>query len=184
MGELDLLKPTIERGLGGTIHFGRVSMKPGKPTTFATVSNLKDPSNGTRNIGAEGIQAPKLIFSLSGNPASALTTAQIFVKPCLDRMKGQGFVGEGGRGLDKGFYEELVPMKLAQRVKRDPKREEYMRMKMDVDSEGTIWVSTTGGQRSSRVGSLKGANALVRIEAGEGTVEKGSVVRGIVVDRI
>ena len=37
MGELDLLKPTIERSLGGTIHFGRVSMKPGKPTTFATV---------------------------------------------------------------------------------------------------------------------------------------------------
>lgn len=37
MGELDLLKPTIERALGGTIHFGRVSMKPGKPTTFATV---------------------------------------------------------------------------------------------------------------------------------------------------
>ena len=37
MGELDLLKPTVERALGGTIHFGRVSMKPGKPTTFATV---------------------------------------------------------------------------------------------------------------------------------------------------
>lgn len=37
MGELDLLKPTIERSLKGTIHFGRVSMKPGKPTTFGTV---------------------------------------------------------------------------------------------------------------------------------------------------
>lgn len=37
MGELDLLKPTIERALDGTIHFGRVSMKPGKPTTFATI---------------------------------------------------------------------------------------------------------------------------------------------------
>lgn len=37
MGELDLLKPTIERALSGIIHFGRVSMKPGKPTTFATV---------------------------------------------------------------------------------------------------------------------------------------------------
>ena len=37
MGELDLLKPTIERSLGGEVHFGRVSMKPGKPTTFASV---------------------------------------------------------------------------------------------------------------------------------------------------
>ncbi|KAG9868777.1 hypothetical protein KCU77_g74, partial [Aureobasidium melanogenum] len=37
MGELDLLKPTLERQLGGSIHFGRVAMKPGKPTTFATI---------------------------------------------------------------------------------------------------------------------------------------------------
>lgn len=32
MGELDLLKPVIERRLDGTIHFGRVAVKPGKPT--------------------------------------------------------------------------------------------------------------------------------------------------------
>lgn len=30
MGEADLLKPMIERHLGGQIHFGRVSIKPGK----------------------------------------------------------------------------------------------------------------------------------------------------------
>jgi gephyrin len=29
MGELDLLKPVIERYLNGEIHFGRVAMKPG-----------------------------------------------------------------------------------------------------------------------------------------------------------
>ncbi|EHK98717.1 putative Gephyrin [Glarea lozoyensis 74030] len=62
MGELDLLKPTIERSLGGTIHFGRVSMKPGKPTTFATVP-VKDNSGNRVN---------KVIFSLPGNPVSAV----------------------------------------------------------------------------------------------------------------
>ena len=36
-GEKDFLKSSIE-SLGGTIHFGRVFMKPGKPTTFATVT--------------------------------------------------------------------------------------------------------------------------------------------------
>lgn len=35
MGELDLLQPLLEEL--GTIHFGRVLMKPGKPLTFATV---------------------------------------------------------------------------------------------------------------------------------------------------
>lgn len=30
MGESDFLKPIIERDLEGSIHFGRVAMKPGK----------------------------------------------------------------------------------------------------------------------------------------------------------
>jgi gephyrin len=29
MGEFDLLKPTLERSLEATIHFGRLKMKPG-----------------------------------------------------------------------------------------------------------------------------------------------------------
>lgn len=29
MGEMDLLKPVLERNLNGTIHFGRVNLKPG-----------------------------------------------------------------------------------------------------------------------------------------------------------
>ena len=36
LGEKDFLKGTIEK-IGGEILFGRVLMKPGKPTTFAKV---------------------------------------------------------------------------------------------------------------------------------------------------
>ena len=32
----DYIKNIIEKDLDGTIQFGRVNMKPGKPTTFAT----------------------------------------------------------------------------------------------------------------------------------------------------
>jgi molybdopterin biosynthesis enzyme len=35
MGEADLIKPILSQM--GTLHFGRILMKPGKPTTFATV---------------------------------------------------------------------------------------------------------------------------------------------------
>ena len=35
MGDLDLIKPLLEHA--GTVHFGRILMKPGKPLTFATV---------------------------------------------------------------------------------------------------------------------------------------------------
>lgn len=35
MGEKDLMKAVL-KNLGYKIHFGRVNIKPGKPTTFAT----------------------------------------------------------------------------------------------------------------------------------------------------
>lgn len=75
MGASDLLKPLIERHLDGTIHFGRVAMKPGKPTTFASVP----PPQGGRS---------KLVFGLPGNPASALVTFYLFVVPALRRLGG------------------------------------------------------------------------------------------------
>lgn len=75
MGASDLLKPLIERHLHGTIHFGRVAMKPGKPTTFASVPSTQ----GGRD---------KFIFGLPGNPASALVTFYLFVVPALRRLGG------------------------------------------------------------------------------------------------
>ena len=74
MGPTDLLKPVIERHLNGTIHFGRVTVKPGKPTTFASI-----PTPGGER---------KPIFALPGNPASALVTFYIFVVPALRKMGG------------------------------------------------------------------------------------------------
>ncbi|KAJ3355927.1 hypothetical protein HDU83_002212 [Entophlyctis luteolus] len=62
MGETDIVKSVLERNSGAQIWFGRVLMKPGKPTTFATVK---------RNDGVE-----KLIFCLPGNPVSALGNEQ------------------------------------------------------------------------------------------------------------
>ncbi len=57
MGELDLLKPLLERW--GTVHFGRVLMKPGKPFTFATPC-------GRRFTGCSGIATPGCPRSLPG----------------------------------------------------------------------------------------------------------------------
>jgi len=71
MGASDLLKPVIERKFNGTVHFGRVAMKPGKPTTFASI-----PTKTGR----------KFMFALPGNPASALVTFHIFVVPALRRL--------------------------------------------------------------------------------------------------
>lgn len=162
MGEADLLKPTIERTLGGHIHFGRVAMKPGKPTTFATVP-IKD---------RDGRRLSKPVFCLPGNPASALVTFHLFVLPCLHKMSGLAAVG-----LPR------VQVVLADDFPLDP-RPEYHRAIVTASRNGLLTASSTGGQRSSRVGSLRSANALVCLPSGEGVLAKGSRVDALLMDRL
>ena len=152
MGELDLLKPTIERSLGGEVHFGRVSMKPGKPTTFASVP-FKDSKDGKKE--------KRLIFGLPGNPASAIVTANLFLLPCLQKMSGME-----GKGLEK------VTVKVEGKIKCDKARVEYHRVVVSIDGkDGRLVARSTGMQRSSRVGSLATANALLVLPQREGFVE-------------
>ena len=67
MGTRDLIKPLL-RELG-TVHFGRVAVKPGKPLTFAVV-------RGTP------------VFGLPGFPVSSLVSFEQFVRPALRIMAG------------------------------------------------------------------------------------------------
>ncbi|MGI5837897.1 MAG: gephyrin-like molybdotransferase Glp [Chloroflexota bacterium] len=68
MGVRDLVKGILV-GMG-TVHIGRVAMKPGKPLTFATVGE-------------------KLFFGLPGFPVSSLVTFELFVRPALIKMQGR-----------------------------------------------------------------------------------------------
>jgi gephyrin len=163
MGELDLLKPTIERQLGGTIHFGRVSMKPGKPTTFATVPFKSN----------TGERESKVIFSLPGNPASAVVTYHLFVLPSLHKMSGISPVG-----LPK------VKVVLEQDVRCDTKRSEYHRVLLAVNAEGRLSATSTGGQRSSRIGSFKGANGLLCLPTTQAMLKKGDTCDALIMGKI
>jgi gephyrin len=163
MGELDLLKPTIERQLGGTIHFGRVSMKPGKPTTFATVPFKSN----------TGERESKVIFSLPGNPASAVVTYHLFVLPSLHKMSGISPVG-----LPK------IKVILEQDVRCDTKRSEYHRVLIAVNADGRLSATSTGGQRSSRIGSFKGANGLLCLPTTQPILKKGDTCDALIMGKI
>ena len=54
MGDRDLVKPLLERR--GSVHFGRVLMKPGKPLTFATVPPRGASGCGSASDGLVGSQ--------------------------------------------------------------------------------------------------------------------------------
>ena len=70
MGECDYIKDALPE-IGATVHFGRVHMKPGKPTTFASFAN------------------GQLYFGLPGNPVSAMVTYKLFVLPALKVWEGR-----------------------------------------------------------------------------------------------
>lgn len=165
MGPTDLLKPVIERHFNGTIHFGRVTIKPGKPTTFASIPIP----------GAAGKSKP--VFALPGNPASALVTFHVFVVPALRKLG--------------GWPNELcqlprVCVKLQNSMRLDP-RTEFHRVIIRAGKDG-LEASSTGGQRSSRVASLSGANGLVvlppRKEGGPQSLEVGERVEAVMVGEI
>ncbi|KAI9036361.1 bifunctional molybdopterin adenylyltransferase MobB/molybdopterin molybdotransferase MoeA family protein [Aspergillus affinis] len=186
MGELDLLKPTIERSLGGTIHFGRVSMKPGKPTTFATVPFKA--SSSTSTASAQQERETKLIFSLPGNPASALVTLNLFVLPSLHKLMGMG-QGEVSAGVLPTFGLPLVSVSLCHSFPRDAKRTEYHRAIVTAShSDGRLYATSTGmegvGQRSSRVGSLASANSLLVLQPGSGKAEQGALVEALMLGAV
>ncbi|VEU21791.1 DEKNAAC102281 [Brettanomyces naardenensis] len=143
MGEKDLLKPTIERKFGGKIHFGRVRMKPGKPTTFATIGD------------------DKVIFALPGNPASASVAFHLFVLPSLLQYQG---VHADGVNLLPGL--PRLKVRLVKEAKLDDQRPEYQRAYIYQNEKMELVAEITGGQRSSRIGSFRGANGLVCLPAG------------------
>ncbi|GAA6032133.1 hypothetical protein JCM8097_007089 [Rhodosporidiobolus ruineniae] len=178
MGVGDLLKPAIERECGGAVHFGRVAMKPGKPTTFATLP--AHPLAPSRD--------PTLVFALPGNPASALVTFYLFVLPALRKMEGRR---EGEWELPR------VPVTLTAPTPLDP-RPEYHRVHLRPSRSSSspssasrglsLEAVSTGGQRSSRTVSLAGANGLLelpaRTEGGKERLEKGETVEAVVVGEI
>lgn len=164
MGELDLMKPILEKF--GTVHFGRVLMKPGKPLTFATVDSSK--LTGANASGAQ----KKLVFGLPGNPVSSLVTFTLFVVPSLKKIAGF-----------KEPHHKVVKAKTTSDLRLDPSRPEYHRCTIAWDHEQSCYLAvSTGRQISSRLLSMVSANAFLVVPQGEGKVTAGSTLDALYLD--
>jgi molybdopterin molybdotransferase len=148
VGTHDLVKPLLESL--GTVHVGRVKLKPGKPFTFATL-----PAN-------------KLAFGLPGFPVSSLVTFEVFVRPALRQM--QGFAR---------LQRPTLPVRLGYDARATAERTEYQRVILRRDGAELV-AETTGSQSSSRLLSLAGAHALVRIAPGDQGVSAGTIVEAMI----
>uniref|UniRef100_A0A1I8H4I1 MoCF_biosynth domain-containing protein n=1 Tax=Macrostomum lignano TaxID=282301 RepID=A0A1I8H4I1_9PLAT len=143
MGERDLVKQVLTADFNATLHFAQVRMKPGKPTSFATLSVAN--------------RHPVLFFGLPGNPVSAFVTANLYVIPACRRL--------GGWSTPQ---RSVFNVKLGQEIRLDP-RPEYHRCTLqwpsgiDADVLPTAW--STGSQASSRLLSCQSASGLLILPA-------------------
>jgi molybdopterin molybdotransferase len=147
VGTHDLIKPLLESL--GSVHVGRVKLKPGKPFTFATIGE-------------------KVAFGLPGFPVSSLVTFEVFVRPALRKM--QGFAQ---------LQRPSLPVRMGYDARATADRTEYQRVTLRRDGRELV-AETTGSQSSSRLMSLAGAHALVRIAPGDQGIKSGTVVDAMI----
>lgn len=133
MGELDLIKPYL--AARGTIHFGRVRARPGKPVTFATVNGVP-------------------VFAMPGFPVSALVSFEVYVRPALLKMAGHTHLHRPRRRVI-----------IEHAIRHEPDRTEFQRAVVTRHPDGRYTAHTTGYQGSGRLLSMVGANALLVLPA-------------------
>ena len=151
-------------------HFQSLSMKPGKPTKFFTLSRRK----------ILGVNKPDLLcLSLPGNPVSCCVTFELLVKPMLRVLQGQNVV-----------HPPRSVAKLGEDIQLDGEREEFHRVSLrwegeenfDDDYRSSIPLPiaySTGKQISSRILSMREADALIELPVGNPKhtkLPKGTVV--------
>uniref|UniRef100_A0A8B9K166 Gephyrin n=1 Tax=Astyanax mexicanus TaxID=7994 RepID=A0A8B9K166_ASTMX len=195
MGEKDYLKQVLDIDLHAQIHFGRVFMKPGLPTTFATLDTdgtrkliFALPGNFTyRDTGATLLEAVPMSDSEASrlpvappprgsNPVSAVVTCNLFVIPALRKMQGI---------LDP--RPTIIKARLSCDVKLDPRPEYHRCILTWHHQEPLPWAQSTGNQMSSRLMSMRSANGLLMLPPKtEQYVElhKGEVVDVMVIGRL
>jgi molybdopterin molybdotransferase len=134
----------------GEVHIGRVKLRPGKPFTFATLPGAR------------------LAFGLPGFPVSSLVTFEVFVRPALRKLQGHA-----------DLERPRLPVRLGYDARAAGDRTEYQRVTLHREG-GELVAQTTGSQSSSRLLSLAGAHALVRVAPGQDGIAAGTTVEAII----
>jgi molybdopterin molybdotransferase len=130
MGAYDTVKEVLSRV--GTMQFDKVAMRPGMPQGFGVLGDGAVP-----------------VFTLPGNPVSALVSFHVFVAPALRALAGRP---------EPSWPPGYLPAVAAERFTSVPGKMEFVRVVLDEDR-----ASLAGGQGSHMLGSLAAADALAVI---------------------
>jgi molybdopterin molybdotransferase len=108
------------------------------------------------------VRGERLVFGLPGNPVSAVVTFSLFGLPALAALQGE-------TAPDRLH----ATAELAQSIKRTPRRDQAIRVRLEHDGTTTL-AHPTGPQGSHIVTSLLLADALAVIPAGDGELAAGT----------
>lgn len=150
-GVLDLVPRTLAE-LGVRQVFHKVAIKPGKPLWFGVL---------------EQDGQTRLVFGLPGNPVSSLVCFDLFVRPALAALGGQGF-----------FASAAVGARLASAFDQRGDRVTYFPATVRNDA-GTLTAEPLSWKGSGDLRALASANALLRFPAGSRRFEPGDTVEAV-----
>jgi molybdopterin molybdotransferase len=111
------------------------------------------------------VRGTTLVFGLPGNPVSSLVGFELFVRPAVLALQGASTPGP-----------DFLPGVLAGPVRRNDNRDELVRARARVDGEH-VRLEPLTGQESHMIARAAGANALVLVGRGRGSLEEGTPVR-------
>ena len=131
VGDYDVVR-TAFAAEGFKPIFEKIAVKPGKPTWFSE-------------------QGKRLALGLPGNPAAAMVTAQLFLKPLIDTLIS---APPAPRAIRRAHTSRALPAA--------GNREEYLRAILSIDAEGAAIVVAAENQDSSLLSPFLTANALIR----------------------
>ena len=147
-GDLDRTPHAMVRA-GAALLVRGVSMKPGMACAY-------------------GLLDGKLLFGLSGNPASALTSFYAVAQPALKKICGMR------EPLPRG-----LTLELASDFPKKTKATRLLRGTLDL-ANGSVLLHLPESQGNAVISSAIGCDAIAVVPAGSGALKKGTVLKGFI----
>ena len=153
VGAYDVVKEVLSRL--GTVTFSKVAMQPGMPQGFGVIGPDKTP-----------------IFTMPGNPVSALVSFEIFVRPALRKMLGS-----------PALLRPTMAAAVTTDIRSPEGKRSFLRVRVERQPDGTVTATPATGQGSHQLSGMAYANALLVVAEHLTAVPAGTQMPVILLER-
>ena len=151
VGEADFTKQIMDEL--GEVGFWKIAMRPGRPMAFGSLKPISPKTS------------PTVFFGLPGNPVAVMVTFYQFVRNALLQLNG---------ALKPEI--PLVLVQSAEAIRKKSGRTEFQRGVLFRDSEGKLFVKSTGSQGAGILRSMSEANCFMILDHDQGNITPGDWV--------